>query len=172
VITSTYVLKSIISSFEKEGWIVHHRYDYNPALIRKLGFGDRRFVKSDDIQPVFLPEPNLTMMKGGVGVVCEIDYKYSKKSFVSIVLIKETKSKTTYLKKYFSGKVPKQILYGAAMPNLDLHVERGRAHLSEIDFFVSVGSGSQVFKIKSPRGYVGKPFSSLAKPKRKTIVQV
>lgn len=172
MITSTYVLKSIISSFEKEGWIVHHRYDYNPALIRKLGFGDRRFVKSDDIKPVFLPEPNLTMMKGSLGVICEIDYKYSKKSFVSIVLIKETMRKTTYLKKYFSGKVPKQIFYGAAMPNLDLHVERGRTHLSEIDFFVAVGSGSQVFKIKTPRGYVGKPFSIFKKPKLKTHIEV
>jgi len=171
MITSTYVLKAIISSFEKEGWIIHHRYDYNPSMIRKLGFGDRRFVKSDDIKPVFLPEPNLTMMKGGVGVVCEIDYKYSKKSFVSIVLIRETARKTTYLKKYFSGKVPKQIFYGVAMPNLNLHLERGRAHLSEIDFFVAVGSSHEVFRIKIPRGYVAKPFSMLKMPKSEIPVQ-
>ena len=64
MISSGYVATSVLRVFEKAGWSVKHRFDYNPVLISRLGFGDRRYLKSDDDPPVRLPEPTLALMQG------------------------------------------------------------------------------------------------------------
>lgn len=150
MITSSHVLAGILKAFEPFGWKVHHRYDHNPALINKLGYGDRRFGKSDDENPVYIPEPNLTLSKKGKGLVVEVDFKYSKKSFSTIETIRNIKGKQSYLERYFGGRIPKKILYGIAIPNLSLHVARGTEHLKNIDFFLCASKAGEVFKIKAP----------------------
>jgi hypothetical protein len=150
VITSSHVLAGVLKAFEPFGWKVHHRYDHNPALINKLGYGDRRFGKSDDEKPVYIPEPNLTLSKNGKGLIVEVDFKYSKKSFLTIETIRKTKKKSSYLKRYFGGAIPKKILYGIAIPNLTLHVTRGREHLKSLDFFLCASKSGEVYKIKAP----------------------
>jgi len=150
VITSSHVLAGILKAFEPFGWKVHHRYDHNPALINKLGYGDRRFGKSDDEKPIYIPEPNLTLSKNGKGLVVEVDFKYSKKSFSTIETIRKIKGKRSYLERYFGGRIPKKILYGIAIPNLSLHVARGTEHLKNLDFFLCASKSGEVFKIKAP----------------------
>jgi hypothetical protein len=163
VITSSHVLSGIVKAFEPLGWKVHHRYDHNPALISKLGYGDRRFGKSDDEKPIYIPEPNLTLSKNGKGIVVEIDFKYSKKSFTTIEAIREIKNKDAYLKRFFGGRVPNRILYGIAIPNLSLHVARGVGHLKNLDFFLCAAKGGEVFKIKAP---INPAFAPLGKFKK------
>jgi len=163
VITSSHVLAGVLKAFESFGWKVHHRYDHNPALINKLGYGDRRFGKSDDEKPVYIPEPNLTLSKNGKGLIVEVDFKYSKKSFLTIETIRKTKKKSSYLKRYFGGAIPKKILYGIAIPNLALHVARGTEHLKNLDFFLCASKSGEVYKIKAP---TNADFSPLGKFKK------
>ena len=168
MITSSHVLAGVLKAFEPFGWKVHHRYDHNPALINKLGYGDRRFGKSDDEKPVYIPEPNLTLSKNGKGIILEVDFKYSKKSFSTIETIRKIKEKRTYLKRYFGGAIPKKILYGIAIPNLSLHVARGTEHLKTLDFFLCASKSGEVFKIKAPNS---PDFSPLGKFKKFQIKQ-
>jgi len=163
VITSSHVLSAIVKLFESHGWKVHHRYDHNPALISKLGYGDRRFGKSDDDKPIYIPEPNLTLSKHGKGLLLEIDYKFSKKSFINIATIRKIKKKNTYLERFFGGRIPKRILYGIAIPNLSLHVARGVEHIKNLDFYLCATKGGQVFKIKAPTNPAFAPLGKLQK---------
>jgi len=163
VITSSHVLSAIVKLFESHGWKVHHRYDHNPALISKLGYGDRRFGKSDDDKPIYIPEPNLTLSKHGKGLLLEIDYKFSKKSFINIATIRKIKKKNTYLERFFGGRIPKRILYGIAIPNLSLHVARGVEHIKNLDFYLCATKGGEVFKIKAPTNPAFAPLGKLQK---------
>jgi len=171
VITSSHVLSAIVKAFEPHGWKVHHRYDHNPALISKLGYGDRRFGKSDDDKPTYIPEPNLTISKKGEGLLVEIDFKYSKKSFTTIEAIRKIKKKDAYLERFFGGRIPKKILYGIAIPNLSLHVTRGLEHLRNLDFFLCAAKGGEVFKIKAPTNPAFAPLGRFKKFEiKKTMV--
>jgi hypothetical protein len=161
MITSSYVATTILNALEPEGWVLHHRFDYNPMLVNRLGAGDRRFVKSDDVPPVILLEPNLTLTKGSTALIIEVDFKYSKKAFESIALLKNTPKKTAYLKRFFGGKAPRKIFYGLAMPHLDLHVDRGLAHLDNLDFFLSAGKEKNLYCIKPCDTKLPAPFPNL-----------
>jgi len=163
MITSSHVLAGILKAFESFGWKIHHRYDHNPALINKLGYGDRRFGKSDDEKPIYIPEPNLTLSKNGKGLVVEVDFKYSKKSFSIIESIRKIKAKQSYLERYFGGRIPKKILYGIAIPNLSLHVARGTLHLKNLDFFLCVSKSGEVFKMKAPTNSAFSPLGRFKK---------
>lgn len=163
VITSSHVLSGIVNAFEPLGWKVHHRYDHNPALISRLGYGDRRFGKSDDEKPIYIPEPNLTLSKNDKGLLVEIDFKYSKKSFTTIEAIRKINKKDSYLERFFGGRVPQKILYGIAIPNLSLHVTRGVEHLKNLDFFLCTSKGGQVFKIKAPTNPAFSPLGKFQK---------
>jgi len=163
VTTSSHVLSAIVKLFESHGWKIHHRFDHNPALISKLGYGDRRFGKSDDVNPIYIPEPNLTLSKNGKGLLLEIDYKFSKKSFMNIATIRKIKKKNTYLKRFFGGRIPKRILYGIAIPNLSLHVARGVEHIKNLDFFLCATKSGEVFKIKAPTNPAFSPLGKFQK---------
>ena len=167
MITSSHVLAGVLKAFEPFGWKVHHRYDHNPALINKLGYGDRRFGKSDDEKPVYIPEPNLTLSKNNKGLIVEVDFKYSKKSFTTIETIRKIKNKSSYLKRYFGGTIPKKILYGIAIPNLALHVARGSEHLKKLDFFLCANKSGEVYKIKATNDPEFSPLSVFKKYKFK-----
>jgi hypothetical protein len=167
MITSSYVATSILNALEPAGWILHHRFDYNPMLVNRLGAGDRRFVKSDDTPAVVLLEPNLTLTKGSVALIIEVDYKYTKKAFDSIILTKNTPNKKAYLRRFFSGKAPKKLFCGIAMPHLDLHVDRGCAHLNDVDFFISAGKQQVIYSIKSCSPELPAPFTKFLPRPRK-----
>lgn len=150
MISSGSVATSVLNVFEKAGWTVKHRFDYNPILISRLGFGDRRYCKSDDDPPVRLPEPTLALLRGSTGIICEVDYRYTKGAFSAVSLIRETKRKKAYLRKYFGPRVPTRLLFGLAMPDLDLHVQRALKHLLEVDFLLVAGKTMQLSCIKRP----------------------
>lgn len=150
MISSGFVATSVISVFEEAGWSVKHRFDYNPVLVNRLGFGDRRFLKNDDSPPVRLPEPSLALMRGSTGVICEVDFKYCKASFAALSLIKQTKRKASYLKKVFGQRKPIRLIFGMAMPDLDLHVQRALNHLAELDFLLVTGKDMRLHSLKQP----------------------
>lgn len=127
-------------------------------LVKRLETGDRRFVKSDDAPPIILLEPNLTLTKGTYALIIEVDFKFSKKAFETIALLRSTKKKNAYLKRFFGGKTPRKIFYGLAMPHLDLHVDRGCEHLDEVDFFLTAGKQQALYCIKSCATKLPEPF--------------
>ncbi len=161
MISSGLVATGVINAFEQAGWSVKHRFDYNPVLINRLGFGDRRYFKSDADPPMRLPEPTLALMRGSTGIICEVDFKYSKGAFSALSLIKQTKKKSAYLKKFFGQRVPSRVLYGLAMPYLELHVERALDHLPEVDFLLVVDRKKQPYCIKFPERDAFGIFSSI-----------
>jgi hypothetical protein len=161
MISSGLVATSVLNVFEKAGWSVKHRFDYNPVLINRLGFGDRRYLKSDDDPPVRLPEPTLALMRGNTGIFCEVDFRYSKGAFSAISLIRQTKNKKTYLKKFFGSRTPTRLLFGLAMPDLDLHVQRALQHLPEVDFLLVAGRKMQLYCIKQPEPDTFGTFSTI-----------
>lgn len=161
MISSGFVATSVIGVFERMGWSVKHRFDYNPVLVNRLGFGDRRYFKSDDSPPVRLPEPNLALMRGSTGIICEVDFKYSKASFSAVSLIKQTKKKKAYLQKVFGQRSPSRLIFGLAMPDLDLHVQRALKHLEEVDFLLIAGKNMRLHSLKSPKRDAFGTFSTI-----------
>lgn len=161
MILSGFVATSVIEAFEKAGWKVRHRFDYNPWLVNRLGLGDRRYLKGDDDPRIRLPEPNLALMQGSTGIICEVDFKYSKASFGALSLVRQTKKKKSYLRSAFGSRAPTRLLYGLAMPDLDLHVQRSLSHLPEVDFLLVAGGKRNVYCLKRPECDVFGTFASI-----------
>jgi hypothetical protein len=161
MISSGRVATSVINVFEAAGWAVQHRFDSNPAFIARFGYGDRRHFKSDDAPPTRIPEPTLTLRKGSTGVVCEVDYRYTKGSFAALAVIKQTKHKRKYLEKVFGGSIPSRILFGLALPDLENHIQKAIAHLSEVDFLLAAGQKLTLSCIKPPQKDAWATFASI-----------
>jgi hypothetical protein len=161
MISSGTVATAVISIFEKQGWSVQHRFDYNPALIDRLGFGDRRYVKSDDAAPVRLPEPTLALLRGSTGIICEIDYRYTKAAFSALAVVRQVKKKRSYLERFFGGRVPTRLLCGLAMPDLGHHVQKAVTHLPEVDFLLVAGPKLQLACVKYPTPDAFKTFAKI-----------
>ena len=165
MISSGRVATAVINVFEAAGWVVQHRFDSNPAFIACFGYGDRRYFKSDDAPPTRIPEPTLALRKGSTGVVCEVDYRYTKASFAALALIRQTKHKRVYLQKVFGGSIPSRILFGLALPDLENHIQKAIVHLPEVDFLLAAGPKLTLTCIKPPQRDVFATFSSI--PPRK-----
>jgi hypothetical protein len=119
-------------------------------MIESFGIGDRSNTRSGQSDTVFLPEPHLCLAKKSLGIVFELDYKYSKTAIFNILKIKSTHDKELYLKKYFQARIPEKLLYGFALPNTAVHVERAKKHCEELDFIACVSRRCELLFLKSP----------------------
>ena len=149
MISTASIVKTLSLNFKREGWSVAHFYIYRPSMIESFGVGDRLNTKSNKDGVVFLPEPHLCLTCREIGVLFEIDYKYSKTAICNILKIKNTEDKDLYLKKYFRGMIPKRLLYGFALPNTPVHVERAKRHCDELDFIACVSRKYELSFLKS-----------------------
>ena len=85
-----------------------------------------------------MPEPHLCLVRKKVGLVFEVDYKYSKTAICNILKIKNADAKAPYLTKYFQGIIPRRVFYGFALPNTPVQVERAKKHCEDLDFIACV----------------------------------
>lgn len=149
MISTASILKSLTAYFKNEGWSVTHFYIYRPSLIESFGVGDRRNTRSDKTGNVFLPEPHLCFVKRRLGLLFEVDYKYSKTAIANILRIRNTAEKDFYLKKYFQGTIPKKLFYGFALPNTPVQVERVKKHVEDLDFVACISRRGELSFLKS-----------------------